>query len=150
MACTASSLSAALCKWRKAVISSRSPPTCWEPANQLAGQRADGELLPHAENRIGPSQHLRHSRQGQVPSFLVCRRLLHLPARPFGPGLPHARPSRTARGKHNVTRTRNAERIISLSRCLDCQRRTGSVFGIAVFFAKEQVMITEELSTKFS
>jgi len=38
---------------------------------------------------------------------------------------------------------------ISLCHCLDCQRRTGSVFGIAAFFAKEQVTIVEGSSTQF-
>ena len=33
--------------------------------------------------------------------------------------------------------------------CLDCQRRTGSSFGIAAFFAKEQATITQGSSTQF-
>jgi len=38
---------------------------------------------------------------------------------------------------------------VSLCHCLDCQRRTGSVFGIAAFFAKEQVTIAKGSSTQF-
>ena len=38
---------------------------------------------------------------------------------------------------------------ISLCHCLDCQRRTGSTFGIAAFFAKEQVTIGDGSSTRF-
>jgi hypothetical protein len=39
--------------------------------------------------------------------------------------------------------------IISLCHCLDCQRRTGSVFGIGAFFAKELVTIGTGSSTQF-
>jgi len=38
---------------------------------------------------------------------------------------------------------------ISLCHCLDCQRRTGSVFGVAAFFAKEKVTIAKGSSTQF-
>lgn len=38
---------------------------------------------------------------------------------------------------------------ISVCHCLDCQRRTGSVFGVAAFFAKEQVTIAAGSSTAF-
>ena len=48
-----------------------------------------------------------------------------------------------------VIRCRGEPAKISLCHCLDCQRRTGSVFSIAVFFAKEQVTIAEGSSTQF-
>lgn len=32
----------------------------------------------------------------------------------------------------------------SVCHCLECQRRTGSAFGVAVFFAREQVRISGE------
>ena len=48
-----------------------------------------------------------------------------------------------------VLRCRGEPAKVSLCHCLDCQRRTGSVFSIAVFFAKEQVTIAEGSSTQF-
>jgi len=39
---------------------------------------------------------------------------------------------------------------VSLCHCLDCQRRTGSVFGVGAFFTKEQVMVAKGSSTQFS
>jgi hypothetical protein len=39
---------------------------------------------------------------------------------------------------------------VSLCHCLDCQRRTGSAFGIGAFFAKEQVTVAEGSSTQFT
>jgi hypothetical protein len=38
---------------------------------------------------------------------------------------------------------------ISLYRCLDCRRRTGSVVDVAAFFAKEQITIVEGSPTQF-
>ena len=38
---------------------------------------------------------------------------------------------------------------VSLCHCLDCQRRTGSIFGIGAFFAKGQVAIGAGSSTQF-
>ena len=38
---------------------------------------------------------------------------------------------------------------VSLCHCLDCQRRTGSAFGIGAFFAKEQVTVTQGSATRF-
>lgn len=38
---------------------------------------------------------------------------------------------------------------VSLCHCLDCQRRTGSLFGIGAFFAKEQVTLTRGSPTQF-
>ena len=38
---------------------------------------------------------------------------------------------------------------VSLCHCLDCQRRTGSLFGIGAFFAKEQVTIAQGSPTQF-
>ena len=35
---------------------------------------------------------------------------------------------------------------VSLCHCLDCQRRTGSAFGIAAFYAREAVRVTGEKS----
>jgi hypothetical protein len=37
--------------------------------------------------------------------------------------------------------------LVSLCHCLACQRRTGSVFGIAAFFARANVKVTGEACT---
>ena len=38
---------------------------------------------------------------------------------------------------------------VSLCHCLDCQRRTGSLFGVGAFFAKEQVTVAQGSATQF-
>ena len=38
---------------------------------------------------------------------------------------------------------------VSLCHCLDCQRRTGSLFGIGAFFAKEQVTVAQGSPIQF-
>ncbi len=37
-------------------------------------------------------------------------------------------------------------RSVSLCHCLECQRRTGSAFGIAAFFAREALTVTGDAS----
>ncbi|WP_332820101.1 GFA family protein [Sphingopyxis sp.] len=39
---------------------------------------------------------------------------------------------------------------VSLCHCLDCQRRTGSIFSIAAFFPREQVVVTAGVAKVFS
>ena len=48
-----------------------------------------------------------------------------------------------------VLRCTGEPAAISLCHCLDCQRRTGSVFGIGAFFPKDQVTIVKGSSTQF-
>ncbi len=38
---------------------------------------------------------------------------------------------------------------VSLCHCFDCQRRTGSAFGIGAFFAREQVTVSKGSSNRF-
>lgn len=44
-------------------------------------------------------------------------------------------------------RTRDEPRIVSSCHCLDCQRRTGSLFGVNAFFAREQVVVDGACNT---
>lgn len=45
-----------------------------------------------------------------------------------------------------VIRCSGEPAAVSLCHCLDCQRRTGSVFGVGAFFAREQILaLFEEL-----
>ncbi|WP_082675664.1 GFA family protein [Aureimonas ureilytica] len=39
--------------------------------------------------------------------------------------------------------------VVSLCNCLDCQRRTGSTFGVGAFFARERVTVAHGTSTPF-
>ena len=39
---------------------------------------------------------------------------------------------------------------VSLCHCLDCQRRTGSTFGIGAFFPRESVSVAKGSSTRFT
>ena len=38
---------------------------------------------------------------------------------------------------------------VSLCHCLDCQRRTGSTFGVGAFFAKDQATVATGSSVRF-
>ena len=40
-------------------------------------------------------------------------------------------------------RTIGAPRVVSTCHCLECQRRTGSLFGASAFFGREQVVTAE-------
>lgn len=48
-----------------------------------------------------------------------------------------------------VVRCSGEPAAVSLCHCLDCQRRTGSLFGIGAFFAKEQVTVAQGSPTQF-
>lgn len=54
-----------------------------------------------------------------------------------------SRSARCACGQVQLDSTGEPAKI-SVCHCLDCQRRTGSAFGVAVFFAREQVRISGE------
>ncbi|MFA5964041.1 MAG: GFA family protein [Sphingomonas sp.] len=43
-----------------------------------------------------------------------------------------------------------APRKVSMCHCLDCQRRTGSSFSVAVFYARSQVTIDRGTSASFT
>lgn len=40
--------------------------------------------------------------------------------------------------------------LVSMCHCLDCQRRTGSTFGVQAFYPKEQVLPAKGVAKKFS
>lgn len=42
---------------------------------------------------------------------------------------------------------RGEPRLVALCHCLDCQRRTGSAFGIAAFYGREDVSVEGRAST---
>ncbi len=50
---------------------------------------------------------------------------------------------------HLVIQCSGEPAAVSLCHCLDCQRRTGSIFGIGAFFAKEHVTVTGGTPTAF-
>lgn len=54
---------------------------------------------------------------------------------------PETRTAQCSCGQLHVECSGAPEKI-SVCHCLECQRRTGSAFGIAVFFRKEAVVIT--------
>jgi len=49
-------------------------------------------------------------------------------------------------GQLRVT-CRGEPRLVSLCHCLDCQKRTGSTYGIAAFFTRDQVTAEGRTST---
>jgi len=48
-----------------------------------------------------------------------------------------------------MLRCRGEPAGVSLCHCLDCQRRTGSTFGIGAFFAKDQATVATGSSVEF-
>ncbi len=59
------------------------------------------------------------------------------------------RTARCACGKLELATTGDPERVSSCS-CTDCQRRTGSVFGVTAFFADHQVSVVSGSTKTFT
>ncbi len=82
-----------------------------EPQGQPTGQRTDGKLLPHAQDRVGAPSDLTNPQRGQTRPVRLCRGLIQPAAVAFSHRLPHPCPGRKASDRRSVNRPRRPGKI---------------------------------------